>query len=106
MNSLSRKSQQAILRLVARANDNGRMPSLKSVHNLLLEAGLESYLRESRHMVENRSRGARYVNSRSEGKSGSLLRVGNLELDSSDSYYSANSWNYARQLLDLLNVEY
>jgi hypothetical protein len=106
MNNLSRQSQQALHRLVGKANNQGRMPSLRSIHSLLVESGLDASLRSSRNIVEYRSRGRSYVNSRHEGKSGYRLNVGNLELDSSESYYSANSWNYARRLLDLLNVQY
>ena len=105
MTSLTNKSKQVLQRLQAKANNNGRMPSLVSVHALLNELSVEHKFRSSRNVVEYRSKGRRFVNSRHNGKEGYLLQVGGVCVDSSESYYSVNSWNYARQLLDLLNVK-
>jgi hypothetical protein len=105
--NLSQKSQRVYDRLVQKSeasfSDGVRMPSLASVNELLNELGIKHSFRASRNMVEFRSRGSKYVNSRHEGKNGYKLSVGNLDIDSSESYYSDNSWNYARQLVALLN---
>ncbi len=73
--------------------------------------------KESSNTVENRSKGCRYVNSRHEGKLGKKLTItlSNedadklgffcIQLDSSDSYYSSNTWQYAHQILQLLKFK-
>lgn len=101
---LSKKSQKVIEGLKRKSeatfSQPARMPSLKSIHELLEELGIEHTFRESSNTVEYRSAGNRYVNSRHEGKKGHLLSVdGCYEMDSSDSYYSWNTWQYAGQLL-------
>jgi hypothetical protein len=104
MNSLSQKSQRVLEALRAKSEDwSKRMPSVSSVHEMLAELGVEHNYRDSSNMVEYRSRGSKFVNSRHEGKAGKKLHVGSLVIDSSESYYSANSWNYARQLVQLVD---
>ena len=83
--------------------DNIRMPSIKDIHKLLDELGIKHTFRESVNIVEYRSKGARYVNSRHSGKEGYILEVGDLKMDTSDSYYSFNSWNYSRELLRIID---
>ena len=104
MTNLSQKSQKTLLGLRAKSEDwKSRMPSISAIHELLTELGIEHRYRESKNIVEYRSKGRSYVNSRHVGKSGKKLSVGSLELDSSESYYSANSWNYAGRLVQLVN---
>lgn len=48
-----------------------------------------------------------YVNSRHMGKKGMVLKIDmgkqpNIELDTSCSYYSFNTWQYAREIVKLL----
>ena len=104
MNNLSQKSQRVLEALRAKSEDSSkRMPSVSAIHEMLVELGVEHNYRDSRNIVEYRSRGNKFVNSRHAGKSGKKLSVGSLKLDSSESYYSANSWNYAGKLVQLVD---
>ena len=112
------KSQEktlAALKAKARiANDGARMPSIKRICALLEALGFNVDLSETVNVVEYRSKGRRYVNSRHDGKRGYKLQVFKpggekwkpgsveLELDTSDSYYSWNSRGYAQKLLELI----
>lgn len=85
-------------------NDKVRMPSIKSISKLLTDYGIEHEVSNSVNIVEYRSKGRRYVNSRHRGKEGKKLEIPELNrnMDTSDSYYSCNSWLYAREILQLL----
>lgn len=85
--------------------EGGRFPSLRQVHELLVERGVEHDFSSSVNVVERPS-GNGYVSHRHNGRRGYRLILRNpnyLEMNSAHSYYSANSWNYARQLVELLN---
>lgn len=81
-----------------------RMPSIRQISKLLTEHGIEHEVDEHTNIVEYSSKGRRYVNSRHEGKTGLRLRIKeeNIELDTSDSYYSWNTWSYARKIVELI----
>ena len=79
-----------------------RMPSIADIAEMLDDLEIKYYMRSKTNIVENKTRGRRYVNSRHDGKKGMLLEVHNLTLDTSDSYYSFNTWNYAGQLLRII----
>jgi hypothetical protein len=88
-------------------NYRARMPSIKKIHELLNYFGIQHYFRSSTNVVEYRSAGRRYVNSRHDGKQGYKIEVkkpngGTIELDTSDSYYSINASIYARHLLEII----
>ena len=98
------KSQKTVDRLKAKAeSDHNRMPSLTAIALVFDELGIEYTMRDSSNTVERRTKGRRYVNSRHRGKEGKLMRVGNMTLDTSDSYYSYNTWHYAKDLLKIIN---
>ena len=98
------KVKKIIKRLKLKADDKGRMPSIVDIHNLLEHYGIEHYYRESHNTVEYKNAGNRYVNSRHDGKEGHKIEIEKpyLELDTSDSYYSYNSYRYARDILELI----
>ncbi len=93
-----------------------RMPSIASIAKLLTDLGIKHELYSSVNVVEYRSAGNRYVNSRHNGKVGKKLRihlseeerntVGTylIELDSSDSYYSWNTTMYAQRIVRLIEL--
>jgi hypothetical protein len=88
-------------------NDNVRMPSIKQISKLLTACNIEHSVSEKTNVVEYRIRGRMYVNSRHMGKKGMVLKIDmgeqpNIELDTSCSYYSFNTWQYAGQLVKLL----
>ena len=83
--------------------DKVRMPSLVSIHNLLDELKIKNSIGDWTNVVEYRSGRNTYVNDRHEGKTGKRLIVGDLELDSTSSYYSLNTKMYARKLLEIIN---
>ena len=95
-------------------NDRNKMPSLQSIHNLLNEYGILHQYRDSMNVVEYRSKGKIYVNSRHNGKEGKLIEidlsteeknivgVNTISMNSADSYYSCNTWGYARSLAKLI----
>jgi len=108
---LSKKSKNTIQRLKnKRANSSNRMPSLSLISELLNELGVKHSLDGSVNIVEYRSRGNTYVNSRHEGKEGRQLSIhykdnpigNNLNMDSSDSYYSWNTYGYSDELLKIV----
>lgn len=101
--------------LVSKAdmNSNTRMPSIASIHNLLSELGIvHNFDGETVNVVEFRSDRRNYVNSRHDGKVGKSIEMRYtfdngetseyLGMDSSDSYYSINSFRYANKLLNII----
>lgn len=112
--NLSTKSQKTLEALSKKVeNSKNRMPSISRIALLLTEAGIKNSMMNSVNVVESRSGQNTYVNDRHEGKAGKELivyqvdengkRVEVLSLDSSNSYYSWNSFRYAFDLLKLLN---
>jgi len=92
-------------RLTRKSNgEKVRMPSIKEISKLLTEKGIKHEVYERTNVVEYRSKGNRYVNSRHNGKTGLCLIIKNpyIELDTSDSYYSWNTNSYSRKLVDLI----
>lgn len=91
-----------------------RMPSIPEIAKMLEEMDINFTLSDSVNIVEYRSKGNRYVNSRHRGKEGKKLiikpseldsnksGIHYIELDSSDSYYSWNTSRYASKIIDLL----
>lgn len=100
MDTLERLKNKADSRFGGR----DRMPSIRQISKLLVEYKIEHSVEENTNVVEYRSKGRRYVNSRHNGKTGLCLVIFNphIELDTSDSYYSWNSWNYAKQIVELI----
>jgi hypothetical protein len=106
------KNQKTLDKLIRKANlitgDKTRMPSIKQLHLLLDELGVEHRTGETQNTVEYRSSGNRYVNSRHDGKIGKSLEIkinddgGKIILDTSESYYSWNSGGHARDIVRLL----
>lgn len=92
------------LKLKAAYYDRVRMPSIKQISKLLDEYGIEHSIVSKTNVVEYRSKGKRYVNSRHYGKTGLCLTIKDpyLQLDTSDSYYSLNTPSYARTLLGII----
>ena len=86
-----------------------RMPSIKKISELLTEVGLYHYTNETVNVVEYRNAGNRYVNSRHDGKKGTQLTLKAngkyINMDTSDSYYSYNTWGYARDLVAVIEQE-
>lgn len=118
MKSGKSNSEKTIKKLRIKAEsgtfDKVRMPSISSIAEMLTEMGIEHTYDNSTNVVEYRSAGHTYVNSRHNGKEGKKLiiepskedaeksGIHYLELDSSDSYYSWNTHGYARQIVQLL----
>lgn len=87
MTTQNKMENKTISKLKAKANqvDGSRMPSLKQISELLKEKGVNHLLIET---------------------SGWLEIEGMDTLKNYETYYSWNTWNYARKILDLLNIEY
>lgn len=85
-------------------SDKVRMPSIKQISNLLSEYDITHEVYSKTNVVEHRSKGNRYVNSRHNGKTGLCLIIKEpyIELDTSDSYYSYNTSTYAGELIKLI----
>jgi hypothetical protein len=86
-----------------------KMPSIKQISKLLTAFGIKHSVSKKTNIVEHRSKGRRYVNSRHAGKTGWELIIDrgelpNIELDTSSSYYSHNTGMYAGQILDLIKA--
>lgn len=106
-------------------DNNGKMPSIINIHNLLTEIGVKHYFDgEAVNVVEGVSGQKKYVDYRYNGKVGkkiafrATIKKGKkspfrmfgdvsdsqwFSLDSSDSYYSMNSYRYAVNLIDMLD---
>lgn len=100
MDTLERLKQKS----TSSINDKVRMPSIMQISKLLDEHNIEHNVESKTNIVEYRSRGRNYVNSRHNGKTGLCLTIRNpyIELDTSDSYYSWNTWQYAQKLVELI----
>lgn len=96
------------LKAKAKSNykDKVRMPSIRQIKKLLDAYGITNYMDEHTNVVEYRSKGKRYVNSRHMGKTGLRLKIpdARLELDTSSSYYSYNTWRYAEEIVKLVEA--
>lgn len=113
---MNTKSHKTIKALEAKINHKGRMPNIVTIHALLKDVGIEHDYSETQNTVEYRTAGARYVNSRHDGKKGREIKlvvppeyrlraekqVLHIWLDTADSYYSLNSFRYAYDLLQLI----
>lgn len=109
---LSKTSQKTLDRLIAKSETYSgvRMPSIKSIHNLLNEVGIKHTYEGTQNVVEYRSAGNVYVNSRHLGKKGNEIRISrennnaniHIHMDTSDSYYSWNTNMYAQQLVKIV----
>jgi hypothetical protein len=122
------KQNKTYLALKAKANwenESAKMPSIKAIHGLLTELGIEHYYDgETVNVVGYRSAGKSYVNERHDGKVGKQIKFRAFvndgakspfrmfgeesmsewfDLNSADSYYSMNSYRYANGLMDVLN---
>ncbi len=112
---LSNKSQKTYNALVVKSDDKGRMPSLKRVAELLNEAGVDNSAWERETEKLTKAEGMRYYtgggtrtykgtkltvySERDEEGRRSVL----MNLDSTETYYSYNTYNYARDLVKLVN---
>ena len=95
LNSLKKKSE-----------GSGRMPSLKKVSELLNELNIDNSLEEWSETKQTKSSGLRYyTGGGTKFYTGFKLRVPeiNLCIESTDSYYSYNTWQYARSIYSLIN---
>ena len=83
-----------------------RMPSISQISSLLAEYGIAHDVYSTTNVVEYRSKGKTYVNSRHNGKTGLKLVVknSNIVLDTTDSYYSWNTWRYAMEIVKLVEI--
>lgn len=107
---LSKKSEKTLEQLRQKADldlKGKRMPSLKNINELLNELGVKTNFWESQNIVEYRSAGNVYVNSRHDGKKGYELKceIGDYRIfmDTSDSYYSWNTYGFARDLVKAID---
>jgi len=91
--------------LQTKSEGKGRMPSLKMVSKLLHELNVEHSCYEVSTEKWGKSSGCRYfTNGGSRTYTGYHLRVPELRLDmdSTETYYSWNTWQYSRDLVNLL----
>lgn len=112
INNIKNQKTLDALKMKAESSFNKtRMPSIKKIKDLMDELGINNEIDTTVNVVEYRSKGKRYVNSRHNGKRGYFLGIGkcyggrsyDVNLDSSDSYYSWNTSSYARKIIDLIN---
>ena len=94
LNSLKNKSE-----------GNGRMPSLKKVSELLNELNIDNKLENTWETKQTKSGSRYYTGGGKKLYTGFTLRVPeiNLCIESTDSYYSYNTWQYARSIYSLIN---
>ena len=88
-----------------KAVGKGRMPSLRMVSNLLHELNVEHSCHDVSTEKWSKPSGYRYYTSGgSRTYTGYHLRVPQirLDIDSTETYYSWNTWQHARDLVELL----
>ncbi len=102
---LTKKSANILNRLELKANDvkGARMPNLKSIYELLTELNIDCELDEWLE-TKWRDNGLRYHTSGGGTYKGHRLRLDliNLTINSTESYYSYNTYQYADKLVDLI----
>ena len=112
---LSNKSQKTYEALVVKSYDTGRMPSLKRVAELLGEVGIENAFWEIETQKFTKAEGMRYyTGGGTRIYKGTELTVYSerdeegrrfvlMNLDSTETYYSYNTYRYARELVVLVD---
>lgn len=117
-------TNKTFISLNKKIEDNSkRMPSVKAIHELLESLGVKHRFDGSVNTVEQRTDNKKYVDFRYDGKKGNKIEfrayVKDIEkspfsdfgskasskwfnLDSSNSYYSCNTWRYAEDLVALI----
>lgn len=110
MKNLSKKSQETLERLERKANakvyESSRMPNLNKVSELLNEVGIQNSCLETSCEKWTKGGGNRYyTGGGSKTYNGFLLRVPEIRMNvnSTDTYYSYNTWSYAGDLVKLVN---
>lgn len=110
MNDKSKKTFQKLMQKADTLSwDKVRMPSIKMIHKLLDDIWLKHWFYETQNVVEYKSKWNVYVNSRHDGKEWYNIEIKydvvgiSLYMDSSDSYYSRNTYMYARKLVEIIN---
>jgi len=100
------KNLKTLNSLKNKSEGSGRMPSLKKVSELLNELNIDNSLEEWSETKQTKSSGLRYyTGGGTKFYTGFKLRVPeiNLCIESTDSYYSYNTWQYARSIYSLIN---
>ena len=104
-NQLSKKAQKTYFRLQMKAREvkGYRFPSLKSISTLLNELNIDNQLDEWSE-TKWRENGLRYHTSGGGTYYGWRLRIptNRMEMISTDSYYSWNTYHYALELEKLI----
>lgn len=90
-------------------DDKIRMPNLKLISDMLTFYAITHEFTDSVNVVEYRTAGRRYVNSRHMGKKGNKIVINGhdryIELDTSNSYYSHNTQTYCRDIVALIEKQ-
>lgn len=102
MNNSNLKTLEALKR---KANDEGRMPSLKRIKSLLDSLSIDSNLEVWSEMKYTKGRGMTYTTGGGkklyEGYRMIVYEI-NLNFSTTETYYSCNTFNYARQIVKLI----
>lgn len=100
------KNHKNYEKLVNKSNGVGRMPQLRLVSILLNELNIEhDYYDWSEHK-QTKSDGLKYyVSGGSKEYNGGRLRIKeiNLNICSTETYYSDNTWMYSKEILNHIN---
>ena len=107
MNIKNLKNYKTYEKLLNKEKDKGRMPSLSKVSELLNEVGIENSLSKHYEYKLTKSTGNRYYSGGGNKEyTGYKLTVPSIHLniDSTETYYSYNTWQYAGKILDLINL--
>lgn len=100
------KNLKTLNSLKNKSEGNGRMPSLKKVSELLNELNIDNELQEWSETKQTKPSGFRYyTGGGTKLYTGFRLRVPeiNLDINSTDSYYSYNTWSYSEKIYNLIN---
>jgi hypothetical protein len=105
MKQLSPSAQKTYEALQSKANSSGRMPSLRKVSELLNELEIPHRCSAYDTYKYSKSSGVRYYtgggNREYKGFSLNIPSI-RLYINSTDTYYSWNTWMYAQQIVKMI----
>mgnify|MGYP001602653656 CR=1 FL=1 len=102
------KNEKTLLALRKKVCGGGRMPNLNKVADLLKEVGIECSVMNWSCMKYGSAAGLRYTTSGgSREYNGYRLKVPqiNMDIDSTETYYSWNTKGYAEELVKLIDTK-
>ena len=108
LDTLTGPSHITYIRLKRKSDNQGKMPSIKSISKLLSTLGIEHRVDEVETYKYGKPSGFRYYTFGGErlykGHNLVIPEIG-LDMDSTETYYSHNTWHYASRIIELIEYK-